>query len=117
MIELRQTPAAGRLGSKGVRSWIEFTIGSPRQPTGAKFFLFGPWGDGRYGALGHHSRYGWVLRWQAKGEFYEVEVSTFADIMRIAKLGPVEAAAATEQALAQASRATGATFLRLGHNT
>lgn len=125
MIELDDN-AAGQLGPSGVRSWIVFTAGSPKKPSGARFFLFGPWdigGEGRrYGALGSHTRAGWSLRWQTRVpghgiQFYEVEVPRFSDIMRLAKLGPVEAAVRIEAALADARQRLGATFLRLGNAT
>jgi len=114
VIELQQRKAAGRLGKKGVRSWIEFTTGSPKDPRGARFFIFGPWGDGRYGALGHHIPGGWVLRWQVDGHFYEVTVLTFADIMRLAKLGPEKAKSRVLVAIHDAGLHDGIAFSKLG---
>lgn len=80
------------------RDWIEFSIGSPRNPRNATFVVYGPWGqrDSLRSALGYHTRDGWQLRWGVgtgvSWRYYTVTVSTFKDILCIVRLGPVEAA-------------------------
>ena len=124
MIELDVPRAAGFLGTNGVRSWIYFYRGSPKNPRGSGFWIYGPWtckgtedkpiGHGRYGAMGDHGRHGWVLRWQVSGGFWKVYVKTFADIMRIAKLGPMEAAKRVEKAIVSLDKAIGINCLSAG---
>lgn len=91
MIKLLEPDAAGQLGRTGVRSWIVFTVGAPSKPSGAMFWIYGPWAiqGTEYGAVGDYRR-GWRLRWSTSNPFtpWEIEVPVFADIMRVAKLGP-----------------------------
>ena len=105
MITLNEEPCAGRLGTKGVRSWFLFIRGGPRGPIGTGF-LQGPWIDAGIGTKGASvglSRGCWRLEWQADIGFgliaWSLRVRTFSDVMRLAKAGPVEVAKAVEKAL------------------
>ena len=113
MIELDQRKAAGFLGTKGVRSWFEFTDGSPRDYKGAQFWLHGPWRK----SMGDHCRNGWRLRWpvhKPSWMYCVVVTATFADMMRLAKHGPDEAARRYLLAFDAASKKLGATIVQIG---
>lgn len=114
MIELKQPEAAGFLGTRGVRSWFEFTLGSPRTQRGpAHFWLHGPWGK----QLGQRSRHGWELRWLSTKPVWVscfVVVRTFADMMRLAKLGPAMATERYLLALYEAGQQMGVSLAQIG---
>lgn len=97
------------------REWIEFHRGSAREAKGAAFEVFGPWqrtntadSDPR-GARGEHTRDGWRLHWHGRKwpSFYTVTVPTFADLLRVVRLGPDEAARRMDAAHKAASKALG----------
>lgn len=100
------------------RCLITFHRGSPRHPKGATFKVAGPWAE-RSHTLGHHTHYGWNLVWCATlpdccEAFYEVDVQTFGDIVRIVALGPHEAARRVEEARELAAKLLGAAVMRSG---
>lgn len=111
MNEPNQPQGAGQLASRGVRSWFEFTRGSPRDPIGAQFWLRGPWGK----VIGAHRRNGWSISWIAPpGVVCTLVVVTFTDMVRLAKLGPEEASRRYHLACEAASKTLGAKVSQLG---
>jgi hypothetical protein len=113
VIELKQPEAAGFLGAKGVRSWFEFTLGSPRSQGPAHFWLRGPWGK----VIGKRVRNGWEIRWIATEPVWVscvLVVRTFADMMRLAKLGPHEATDRYLLALYEAGKQIGVSLAQIG---